>query len=163
MEYTQNMLKVGDWVHTQNGIGIITNVLPKYYQYWEKEYDEAKRLSSWGDDQDVANRIFGEIPEVGDWKKDIITMKRLCNHDIKPLSRTMCFTTPAYANNKITKREMKEVNKILQDQKIRKKFENYTCKYEQTRHLWGIYISPEKAVQIKSALDKLEGNASKNI
>ena len=25
MEYTENMYKVGDWVHTENGVGIITN------------------------------------------------------------------------------------------------------------------------------------------
>lgn len=164
MEYTENMHKVGDWVHTQNGVGIITNVLPVYQQYWDEEQELKDRNEGlFKDDPDTEDRIFGKVPKSGEWIKDIITVKRLCDHDLKPLTRTKCFTSLAYANDKITKKEMKEVNRILQDPKIKNRFDNYKCKYEQVRHRWNILIPPEKAVKVKKALDNLEGNDSEAI
>ena len=164
MEYTENMHKVGDWVHTENGIGIITNVFPEYKQYWEEISEtQEKKESLFKDDPEMANKIFGETPKAGEWIKDVITVKRLCNHDLEPLTRTMCFSTLAYANDKITQKEMREVTKILKDSKIKKRFEKYECKYEQIRHLWKVYIPPSKAVEIKQALDSLDKNNSANL
>ena len=164
MEYTENMHKVGDWVHTENGIGIITNVFPEYKQYWEDISEvQEKKEALFEKDPEMAKNLFGEVVKTGAWIKDIITVKRLCDHDLKPLTRTMCFSTLAYANDKITQKEMKEVTKILKDPKIKKRFEEYECKYEQKRYLWQVFISPSKAVEIKKALDILDDNDSANL
>ena len=164
MEYTENMHKVGDWAHTENGVGIITNILSIYQQYWGEEQELKEREEGlFEDDPDMEDEIFGKVPKTGEWVKDIITIKRLCNHDLKPLSRVMCFSTEACANDRITQKEMREVNKILKDPKIKKRFEKYECKYEKIRYIWKIFIPPSKAVEIKQALDKLDKNSSANL
>lgn len=160
MPEKENMFKEGDWVHTEDGIGIITKVFPHYYQYWEKEMEERERKETYGDGRQLADKLYGKIKEVGDWVKDIIYVKRLCNHDLKPFSRTKCFSTQAAANDKITQKEMKAINKILQDPKIAQKFQKYKCEYDQHRHVWGVLVPAAKAAEIKSALDKLEGNSN---
>jgi len=164
MDYTENMHKVGDWVHTQDGVGIITNVFPVYQQYWDEEQELKERNEGlFNDDPETENRIFGEVPKTGEWIKDLITVKRLCNHDLEPLSRSMCFSTMAYANDKITQKEMREVNKILKDTKIKNRFEKYKCKFHEESRAWKTLIPPQKAVQIKRSLDALEGNNENNL
>lgn len=164
MDYTENMHQVGDWVHTQDGVGIITNVFPVYQQYWDEEQELKERNDGlFGDNPETEDRIFGRVPKTGEWIKDLITVKRLCNHDVEPLSRTMCFSSMAYANDKITKKEMKEVNKILKDSKIKNRFEKYKCKFYEESRAWKILIPPKKAVQVKQALDTLKGNKEANL
>ena len=164
MEYTENMHKVGDWVHTENGVGIITNVFPVYQQYWDEEQELKERSDGlFKDDPETEDRIFGKVPKSGEWIKDLITVKRLCNHDLEPLSRTMCFSTLAYANDKITQKEMRAVNKILKEPKIKNRFDKYKCKYYEESRAWKILIHPKKAVEIKQGLDNLEGNNNANL
>lgn len=163
MHDKENMFQEGDWVHTQDGIGMITNVLPIYYQYWEKELEEKERKETYGDDQELVNRLHGKVKDVGEWVQDMIYIKRLCNHDCNLLTRTMCFYTKAYANDEITQKEMQKVNKILKDPKIKQKFEKYNCKYNQFRHTWEVTIPASKAVEIKKALDILESNGKLNM
>ena len=161
MEYTENMHKVGDWVHTENGVGIVTNVFPVYQQYWDEEQEQKEREEgAFNDDPETADEIYGKVPKTGEWVKDIITIKRLTNHDLKPFSRVMCFSTEACANDKITKKEMREVNKILKDNKISNRFDSYECKYEQIRYIWKVFIPVTKAVDIKKSLDSLDNNSS---
>lgn len=159
MEYTENMHKVGDWVHTENGVGIVTNVFPVYQQYWDEKQELKEREEGlFSDDPETEDEIFGKVPKTGEWIKDIITIKRLTNHDLKPYSKVMCFTTEAYANDKITKKEMREVTKILKDQKIKQRFEKYECKYYDVSSAWKTLIPPRKVVEIKKTLDELKGN-----
>lgn len=163
MEYTENMHKVGDWVHTENGVGIVTNIFPVYQQYWDEEQELKEREEGLFNDPETEKEIFGNVAKAGEWLKDIITIKRLANHDLKPLSRVMCFSTQACANDKITKKEMREIYKILKDPKIRERFEKYECKYEQIRYIWKVFIPAAKAVEIKKALDSLDKNSSANL
>jgi hypothetical protein len=164
MDYTESMYKVGDWVHTQDGVGIITNVFPVYQQYWDEKQELKERNEGlFKDDPETEDRIFGKVPKSGEWIKDLITVKRLCNHDFEPLSRTMCFSTVAYANDKITQRGMRAVNKILKDPKINERFDKYKCKYIEDGRAWKILIPPQKAVEIKQALDDLDGNKDANL
>lgn len=153
-----NMYKEGDWVHTQDGIGIVTRVFPHYYQYWEKSIDDRYRYETYGDDEKLATSLLGEKKEVGDWIKDIIYVKRLCDHDLNPKKRIMCFYTKAYANDRIAAKEKKTVEKLLKDQKLAEKFKNYQCQYPEPLRGWNILISADQAVLIKKALDSLENN-----
>lgn len=153
MEARQDMFKVGDWVHTQGGIGLVTQVFPQYYQYWEKLSDDRARRETYGDNHTLADRFLGKPKSVGEWVQDILQVKRLCDHDLKPYSRVMCFAAKAYANDGTTKKQLAKIAQILKDPRIADRFHSYQCKDRRESAAWGVLISPEKATEIKRALE----------
>jgi len=158
-EMTQNRFKVGDWVHTMDGIGTVAGVFPVYYQYWQKLHDDKYREETYGNNEALGISLLGEPREVGEWIKDILYVKRLCDHDAAPKKRFMCFFGLAYANDTITKKEMAEVRRILKnDPKLAARFEKLECTFRQPVRAWSVQLSEAQIVAISKAIQQLENN-----
>lgn len=98
--------KIGDWIAGHNGYGMIDRIIPIYYEYWNEEIPEGK--------------------QIGDISGYMIVMRRLCSYEFKVRIKDEIFA--AWSKMHISKKDMLRIEKILQDPKIKKRFDEYKTK-----------------------------------
>ena len=96
-------MKVGDWVEGNNGYGLIVKIYSDYYQYWDDDIPAQKKP--------------------GDKKQDDVVIKRFCSFDFKVYPQTQLNSIKFVS--KVTKKNMHKINRLLEDEKTLKRFNNY--------------------------------------
>lgn len=131
-------IREGDWVDAYGGYGIVVKVEPEYYEYWYSDIPEGKK--------------------VGDKKQDIVLVKILCNHEFKvrPQVRTVAMSLMS----PITKKDMAAISKLLKDEKVAKKFENY--RVQETGYVinWDQDLPDESFEAVRHGLENLTNNGN---
>ena len=130
--------KPGEWIEGDNGYGVVVKIIHRYYQY--------------GDDDIPANN------KVGDKKKDSILMKRFCSFDFKVRPQTRLFSLSLA--HKISKKDMLSIKKLLDDEKVSKRFEKYQIEMFDEISNFSQKLSETKLADIRNGLSRLKNNGS---
>ncbi len=136
------MIKIGDWVEGDNGYGVIARIFPRYYQYSDDNIPAGKKI--------------------GDKLQDSVILKRFCSFDFKVHLQTRVIS--ASLASIVSANDMEQINVLLKDVKILKRFESYQMKEDLCEVVnFDQNNSIEKIAIISNGLNKLEGNGNLNM
>ena len=138
-------VNIGDWVSAYKGYALVERIIPVFYETWHE--------------------AIGMLPKdkkVGDIENTTVILKRICNWDFKTRGNIVRETNSIEFLESVTKDEKAKIDKVLSDEKVKKKFDALSPKSAPLGMVVNldIRLPEDESDRVIESIDRLENNGN---